>query len=363
MKVLVVGSGGREHAICRALATSPAVEVLVAPGNPGTAYLGRNLEGAAADVAGLTAAARDHQVDLGVPGPESSLVLGLADALREAGIPCCGPSAAAARLEGSKWFTRRLTDAAGVPSPAYRVVTEPDEVDAAVTAFDAPPVVKADGLAAGKGVIIAETVQEAEAAVDDMLEARRFGDAGAEIVVEECLVGEEASFFALVDGETALPLTSAQDHKRVGDGDTGPNTGGMGAYSPAPVITEDVIEAVVSRVLQRLSDRVVRARGHHQLPLVLRVRGVRHPRPMEEEGKAPLQAARNVRASLLPRAPLRKRTEPRQVVPTGKFFDQQIGERRGRFTDGEARMTSTLDQYDASPPLQKRKGGQGSGEA
>lgn len=244
--------------MCLALATSSDTEILVAPGNPGTAALGHNLAVAADEVPGLVEAARAHRVDLVVPGPEVPLVLGLADALAEAGIPCCGPSAAAARLEGSKSFTRRLTDAAGVPSPAYQVITEPAEVDAAVAAFKAPPVVKADGLAAGKGVVLPRSVAGCRRAAQEML-AGRFGAAGRRVVLEERLFGVEASLFYACRGSRLVALPHARDHKRLEDGDRGPNTGGMGAVSPNPLIDEDlqreVTEAIVRPTLAALEER------------------------------------------------------------------------------------------------------------
>ena len=236
MKVLLVGGGGREHALAWALARSPLLSKLwAAPGNAGIAELAECVPIAAEDVAGLVSFARDQAVDLVVAGPEAPLTAGLADACAAAGIRCFGPSAAAARLEGSKAFAREVADAAGVPGPRWRRFDDPAAARAHLREQGAPIVVKADGLAAGKGVVVAGTVAEAEAAVSDIMESRVHGAAaGAAVVVEECLVGEEVSFFALCDGEAAVPLGAAQDHKRVGEGDTGPNTGGMGAYSPPP---------------------------------------------------------------------------------------------------------------------------------
>ncbi|MET4697882.1 phosphoribosylamine--glycine ligase [Constrictibacter sp. MBR-5] len=253
MKVLVVGSGGREHALCWAIAASPLCEKLwCAPGNAGIAQDAECVAIGAEDLDGIVAFAREHAVDLVVVGPEGPLVLGLVDRLNDAGIRAFGPSAAAARLEGSKGFMKDLCAAHGIPTAAYGRFTDAAAAKAFVRERGAPIVVKADGLAAGKGVVVAESVAEAEAAIDDALVANRFGDAGAELVVEEFLEGEEASYFALVDGKTVLPLASAQDHKRVGDGDTGPNTGGMGAYSPAPVMTPEMEARVLDEIVHPL---------------------------------------------------------------------------------------------------------------
>jgi phosphoribosylamine--glycine ligase len=251
MRVLVVGGGGREHALCWALAASPLLTKLwCAPGNPGIAEVAECVAIGATDIAGLVAFAQQNAVDLVVAGPEAPLTLGLADACAVAGIRCFGPSAAAARLEGSKAFTKEVADAAGVPTAAWARFEDPDAARAYIRARGAPIVVKADGLAAGKGVVVAATVEEAEAAIADIMESRVHGSAGASVVIEECLVGEEISFFALCDGTTALPFEAAQDHKRVGEGDTGPNTGGMGAYSPPPAFTEALRVEVMARIVQ-----------------------------------------------------------------------------------------------------------------
>ncbi len=235
MRVLVVGSGGREHALAWAIAASPLTTKLwIAPGNPGTGLLGENVAVAAEDIDGLVSFARDQAVDLVVPGPEAPLVAGLADALAEAGIKCCGPSRAAAQLEGSKAFTKALCDQAGIATARWERFGDREEALEFVRRRGAPIVVKADGLASGKGVVVAATLEEAEAAITAMMQARRFGEAGATVVIEECLEGEECSLFALCDGTDAVFLGLAQDHKRVGDGDHGPNTGGMGAFSPVP---------------------------------------------------------------------------------------------------------------------------------
>jgi phosphoribosylamine--glycine ligase len=252
MKVLLVGGGGREHALAWALSESPLLRKLwAAPGNAGIAEFAECVPVAAEDVAGLACFARDRAVDLVVVGPEAPLTAGLADACATAGIRCFGPSAAAARLEGSKSFAREVADAAGVPGPRWRRFDDPAAARAYVRGQGAPIVVKADGLAAGKGVVVAATVAEAEAAVADIMENRVHGaTAGAAVVVEERLVGEEISFFALCDGEAALPLGAAQDHKRVGEGDTGPNTGGMGAYSPPPAFTDALRDQAMARIVR-----------------------------------------------------------------------------------------------------------------
>ena len=251
MKVLVVGGGGREHALCWAIAASPLLSKLwCAPGNAGIAEVAECVPIGAEDVAALVAFAQEQAVDLVVCGPEAPLTLGLADACAAAGIRCFGPSQAAARLEGSKAFTREVADAAGAPGARWKRFEDPDTAKAHIREQGAPIVVKADGLAAGKGVVVAATVAEAEAAVAEIMESRVHGAAGATVLVEECLVGQEVSFFALCDGTTALPLGAAQDHKRVGDGDTGPNTGGMGAYSPPPVFTDALRDETMNRIVR-----------------------------------------------------------------------------------------------------------------
>jgi phosphoribosylamine--glycine ligase len=261
MRVLVVGGGGREHALCWALAASPLLTQLwCAPGNPGIAEVAECLPIAATEIAGLVAFARQNAVDLVVAGPEAPLTLGLADACAAAGLRCFGPSAAAARLEGSKAFCKAVADAAGVPTAAWARFDDAEAARAYVRAQGAPIVVKADGLAAGKGVVVAATLAEAEAAIADIMESRIHGAAGAEVVIEECLLGEEVSFFALCDGTTALPLAAAQDHKRVGEGDTGPNTGGMGAYSPPPAFTDALRDEVMARIIRPTLDEMA-ARG------------------------------------------------------------------------------------------------------
>ena len=251
MRVLVVGSGGREHALCWAIAASPLLTKLwCAPGNPGIAAEAECVPVPTTDLRGMVAFARDHTVDLVVPGPEQPLVAGLSDAMAAAGIACCGPSAAAAALEGSKSFAKEVCDAAGIPTARWERFDDPDAARAFVHRRGAPIVLKADGLAGGKGVVMALTEALALAAIERMMAERVFGAAGASIVIEECLTGEELSFFALCDGPHALPLGSAQDHKRVGEGDTGPNTGGMGAISPAPCMTPALEQTVMERIIR-----------------------------------------------------------------------------------------------------------------
>ena len=249
MKVLLVGGGGREHALGWKIAQSPALSKLyLAPGNPGLKPLGETLRLAADDCQGIVAAAVDYAVDLVVIGPEAPLAAGLADRLAEKGVPAFGPTRAAARLETSKAFAKDVCASAGAPTARYGRFCEAAAAKDFLRARSSPYVIKADGLAAGKGVVIAETLKDADAAVDTMLSGR-FGAAGAEIVIEEFMTGEEASFFAFTDGEAILPLVAAQDHKRAFDGDKGPNTGGMGAYSPAPVFTDEIRERTMTRII------------------------------------------------------------------------------------------------------------------
>ena len=245
MKILVVGSGGREHALCWSIAASPLCDKLYcAPGNAGIAAEAECVAIGAEDVPTLVDFAQSESIDFVVVGPEGPLCAGLVDRLSDVGIKAFGPSAAAAQLEGSKGFMKDLCAKYDIPTAAYGRFTDAEAAKAYIREQGAPIVVKADGLAAGKGVTVAETVDEALAAVDDALLDGRFGSAGAEVVVEECLIGEEVSVFILCDGTSALTLASAQDHKAVFDGDTGPNTGGMGAYSPAPVMNEALAEIV-----------------------------------------------------------------------------------------------------------------------
>ena len=249
MNILVVGSGSREHALAWAIAASPLVDqVYCAPGNAGIAEDAECVPIGVMDTLGIIAFCKKAAIDLVVVGPEAPLVAGLVDALEAEGIAAFGPSAAAAALEGSKGFMKDLCAREGIPTAAYRRFTDAAAAKAYIAAQSAPIVIKADGLAAGKGVVVAATVAEANDAVDAAL-GGRFGGAGAEIVVEEFLIGEEASFFALCDGVHALPLAAAQDHKRVGDGDTGPNTGGMGAYSPCAAVTPEIERQVMERIV------------------------------------------------------------------------------------------------------------------
>ena len=251
MKILVVGGGGREHALCWTLAASPLCHKLFcAPGNAGIAEDADCVPIAAEDIDGLLAFVQQEAIDYVVVGPEAPLVLGLVDRLTAIGVKAFGPTAAAAELEGSKGFTKDLCAKYGIPTAAYGRFTEAEAAKAYVRRQGAPIVVKADGLAAGKGVTVAATEDEALAAIDAAMAGGAFGAAGAELVIEDCLQGEEASFFALVDGDFALPLATAQDHKRAFDGDEGPNTGGMGAYSPAPVMTEALVEETMARIIR-----------------------------------------------------------------------------------------------------------------
>lgn len=252
MKVLMIGGGGREHALAWKLAQSTQVEqVFVAPGNAGTAAEAKltNVAIAATDLDSLVAFARDEQIGLTVVGPEAPLVEGVVDRFQAAGLTIFGPTQAAAQLEGSKSFTKDFLARHDIPSADYQTFTDVDSALAYLSKMGAPIVIKADGLAAGKGVIVALSEAEAEAAIRDMLEANAFGGAGARVVIEEFLEGEEASFIVMVDGEHVVPMATSQDHKRAYDGDTGPNTGGMGAYSPAPVVTPEVDARIMEQVI------------------------------------------------------------------------------------------------------------------
>ena len=250
MNILLLGSGGREHALSWKLAQSPSLTKLyAAPGNPGIAEEAELVALDVTDHAAVIGFCESHRIALVVIGPEAPLVDGLSDSLRAAGVPVFGPSRAAAQLEGSKGFTKDLCARAGIPTAGYVRTASLEEARAALARFAPPYVLKADGLAAGKGVVIADTLAEAEAALADMF-GGAFGGAGAEVVIEEFMAGEEASFFALTDGTAIIPFGSAQDHKRVGDGDVGPNTGGMGAYSPAPVLTEALQARVMAEIIE-----------------------------------------------------------------------------------------------------------------
>jgi phosphoribosylamine--glycine ligase len=253
MKVLIVGGGGREHALAWSAARSPQVEkVFVAPGNAGTAREPRceNIPIAANDLGGLLGFAREHGIGLTIAGPEDPLVGGIVDQFSEAGLKCFGPTAAAAQLEGSKAFAKDFMARHGIPTAGYGQFTEVAPAIEFIRQHGAPIVVKADGLAAGKGVIIAQTVEEAEMAVEDMLAGNAFGEAGHRVVIEEFLTGEEASFIVMADGEHILPLATSQDHKARDEGDQGPNTGGMGAYSPAPVVDERMHRMAMEKVIE-----------------------------------------------------------------------------------------------------------------
>ena len=254
MKILLIGSGGREHALAWKLAQSERVtELTVAPGNAGIAAIANIADVKADDVLGIVALAQRGAYDLVVVGPEQPLALGLVDALKLRDIPVFGPNQAAAQLESSKSFTKDLCDRYDIPTARYGVFTDADEAKAYLKTMSAPYVLKADGLAAGKGVVIPETLEDAEAELDEFFSGK-FGDASSTVLIEEFMQGQEASFFAICDGKTALPLIAAQDHKRAFDGDRGPNTGGMGAYSPAPVFTNEVFEQTMSRIVQPTID-------------------------------------------------------------------------------------------------------------
>jgi phosphoribosylamine--glycine ligase len=251
VKVLIVGGGGREHALAwKIRRDDPATEVIAAPGNPGIAALGRCVPVRATDTAALVALARDEGAGLVVVGPEGPLAAGLVDALRAAAVPAFGPSAAAARIESSKVFAKQVMHDAGVPTARAEHHTDADAALRAVHAFGAPVVIKASGLAAGKGAIVCETLGDAERAVDEMLRQRVFGDAGTDILVEEFMTGEELSVFGITDGTTVVPMLPAQDHKRLLDGDRGPNTGGMGAYAPVSLGNAALVGAAISGIFE-----------------------------------------------------------------------------------------------------------------
>jgi phosphoribosylamine--glycine ligase len=278
MRVLLVGSGGREHALAATLSRSPALDALfTAPGNPGTALFGTNVAIAVDDVPSLVAFATAERIDLVIPGPEAPLVAGLADACLVAGIACAGPTAQAARLEGSKSFSKEICDAASIPTARWERFDDAASARAFVRRRGAPIVVKADGLAAGKGVVVAQTVAEAEAAIVAMMEQSSLGQAGVSVVIEECLEGDEVSLFAFCDGETAVLIGAAQDHKRIGEGDTGPNTGGMGAVSPPaffdPATQEQALDLLVRPMLREMVRRDTPFRGVIFAGLMLTTRG------------------------------------------------------------------------------------------
>lgn len=252
MRVLIIGSGGREHALAWKTAQATEVtEVFVAPGNAGTALEPNltNVNIAVDDLPGLVNFAKENNIALAIVGPEVPLVLGLVDAFAEAGLKCFGPTAGAAQLEGSKAFSKDFLAKHNIPTAAYDVFTEIEPAHAYLDKVGVPIVIKADGLAAGKGVILADTMAEAKEAVSDMLAGNKFGDAGSRVVIEEFLVGEEASFIVMADGKNVLPMATSQDHKARNNGDTGPNTGGMGAYTPAPVVTRSIHNRIMDEVI------------------------------------------------------------------------------------------------------------------
>ena len=258
MNILILGGGGREHALAWAVVQNPKCDrLIVAPGNAGIETMAECATLDIEDGGAVVALVEAESIDFVIVGPEAPLAAGVADRLRDAGVLVFGPSAAAAQLEASKAFTKEICDACSAPTAAYAHFTDAAAARAYVQEQGAPIVVKADGLAAGKGVIIAETVTEAEAAIDDMF-GGAFGGAGAEVVIEEFMEGEEASFFVLCDGTDVLPMGTAQDHKRVGDGDTGPNTGGMGAYSPAPVLTDAIAQTALDQIIKPCMDEMTK---------------------------------------------------------------------------------------------------------
>ena len=280
MNILILGGGGREHSLAWAVMQNPKCDkLIVAPGNAGIAQIAECATLDIEDGGAVAQFAEAEAIDLVIVGPEAPLAAGVADRCREAGLLVFGPSRAAARLEASKSFTKEICAAVNAPTAGYGHFTDAAAAKAHVRAAGAPIVVKADGLAAGKGVIIAETVAQAEAAIDDMF-GGAFGGAGAEVVIEEFMTGEEASFFVLVDGETVLPIGTAQDHKRIGEGDTGPNTGGMGAYSPAPVLTDAVAAQALDEIVRPTMAEMARRGMPYQ--------GVLYAGLMIEDGRARL---------------------------------------------------------------------------
>ena len=279
MKILVVGSGGREHALVWKIRQSPRVDRIVcAPGNGGTGELAENVAIAADDIAGLASYAEEERVDLAVIGPEQPLADGIVNVFEARGLRVFGPTRAAAQLEASKVFAKELLDLHGIPTAHFRVFNDLEPAMEYVRAHGGPLVVKADGLAAGKGVFVCRSAGEACGALDDIMRARRFGEAGARVVIEECLEGEEVSLLALTDGETVLPLAPAQDHKRALDGDAGPNTGGMGAYSPAPIVTPALHQHIMDDIMVP-AVRALAAEG-------IVYRGVLYAGLMVHEGRA-----------------------------------------------------------------------------
>ena len=262
MRILIIGSGGREHALAWKIRQNPNVSALfVAPGNGGSAAEGENIPLADSDIPAIMAFIKEKNITFVIPGPELPLVNGITDACKEIGIPCFGPDKYAAQLEGSKSFSKNIMRESGVPTADFAVFTDVAEARAYIKEHGAPLVVKADGLAAGKGVVVAKTTAEALEAVDEMMVKKAFGKAGETVVIEDTLVGEEVSFLCICDDETVIPLPSAQDHKAAYDGDTGPNTGGMGAYSPAPILPESEYNLMADKVIRPIL-RTLHKRGH-----------------------------------------------------------------------------------------------------
>jgi len=259
MKILVIGNGGREHAVARKLMQSPLAEkVFIAPGNAGTALVGENVDIKVDEFEKIAEFAKKEEIGLVFVGPENPLVEGIVDFLQEKGINAFGPSKKAAAIEGSKLFTRDLLKKYGIPSAEYAAFDNAEKAKQYLQEKEAPVVVKADGLAAGKGVVVAETIEEAEKAIDEMMTDKRFGEAGSKIVLEEKLLGEEASYLVFTDGKNIKPMVSSQDHKRIFDNDKGPNTGGMGAYSPAPIVTKEMEQRILKEIMQPTVDAMAK---------------------------------------------------------------------------------------------------------
>lgn len=328
MRVLVVGGGGREHALAWRVAASPRVDrVYVAPGNAGTAAEPgvENVAIAADDIEGLLAFASAEAIELTIVGPEAPLVAGLVDRFTAAGLRAFGPSAAAAQIEGSKAFTKDFLTRHRIPTARYQVFSAPDEACAYIEECGAPIVVKADGLAAGKGVVVARDVDEAKQAAREMLSGSAFGAAGRRIVIEEFLEGEEASFIAIVGGGAVLPLASSQDHKACGNGDTGPNTGGMGAYSPAPVVDA----AMSERIMREIAEPTVRALEADGLPYV----GFLYAGLMIGADGAPRVIEYNCRGGDPETQPLMMRLRSDLTLLCDAAIDGRLGEQSARWDD------------------------------
>ena len=356
MRVLVIGSGGREHALCWAIAASPLLTKLwCAPGNPGIAQVAECVPIGVLDFPALIAFAQDNEIDLVIPGPEAPLVAGIADAMEAASIPCIGPSRVAAQLEGSKAFTKELCDAAGIPTAQWERFDDADAARAFVRRRGAPVVVKADGLAAGKGVVVADTEDAALAAIDAMMQARAFGDAGDAVVIEECLTGQEVSLFALCDGETALHLGAAQDHKRVGEGETGPNTGGMGSYSPTPsfppALQEAAMDGIIRPALAEMARRGTPFRGILYAGLMLTAEGVKLIEFNVRFGDPECQALLpRLMSDLLPALQAAYDGELRELRPA---LERCLVDRGG---DGGARLSGGAGARQRNPRPRPRRG-------